>query len=49
MRARVATMRRPPVNLSLHLPIPFYSGLFNELNMERYELGKTHKPSMEKR
>ena len=42
MRARVATTRSPPVNVRLHLHIPFNSRLFNELDMERYELGKTH-------
>jgi len=42
MRARVATIWRPPVNLKLRLLISFYSRLFNELNMERCELGKMH-------
>ncbi len=49
MRLRVATTRRPPVNLSLHFPLSFYSRSFKELNRERYELGKTHKLSIEKR
>jgi hypothetical protein len=49
MRVRVATTRRPPVNLSQRLPLSFYSRSFKELNRELYELGKTHKLSKEKR
>jgi len=47
MRARVATTWRPTVNLKLRLLIPFYSRLFNELDMKLYEFGKTHALSLE--
>ncbi len=47
MRARVSTTWRPTIYLRLHIPIPFYSRLFNELNMERCEFGKMHMLSLE--